>query len=92
MQVVKQTEERIDDRQPRGAQQHQDSPAIAVHGPQGNDREHHIDRARNHDVEQDIGDREAGCGEDFFRVVEDDVDTTPLLQILREKFPARGCA
>ena len=45
-----------------------------------NEREDHVDRAGDDDVEENVGDLVSGCGKDLLRIVEDHVDAAPLLQ------------
>ena len=70
----------MDHGQPDEAQQHEEPPPDAVDGGHGDDREHHVDHADAHDLQQGVGDGIAGGPEQLGRVVEDHVHAAPLLE------------
>src|SRR5215831_125857 len=59
---------------------HQGAASKVIHQSQRNHREHKIDGPCDYNVEQSAADSVARTTIDFFGVVENDVDATPLLQ------------
>ena len=65
---------------PKRTQQHQGAAAGTIHESQRNKREREIHRASPRDVFQDAGEIISGIAENLLCVVEDDIDTAPLLE------------
>src|SRR6185312_6693797 len=80
VQAEKRAEHNINDYQATHAGEEKDAAAEAVDGEQSRKREGQIDGAGNDDVEENVGNVVAGGREDGLRVIEDHVDTRPLLQ------------
>ncbi len=80
VQVVEDSKSSVDEGETGDAGQQQNAAAVPVDCGQGNQGEDEVDCAGDDDVEEDVRDLIAGGGEDFLRVVEDDVDAAPLLE------------
>src|SRR5665213_416755 len=78
--AVEQPKHRVDNHQTGNSSEQQHAPAVAVDSGERYERKHQIDCSGNHDIEEDVGDLVASCSKNLLRIVEDDVDATPLLK------------
>src|SRR5690349_18199415 len=78
--VIERSQADVDNREARGAGQHQNPSTVAILESDGNKCEDQVDSSGNDNIEQNVGNGVSGCGEDLFRVVENYVDAAPLLQ------------